>query len=200
MSICKPVSLGTVSVIVMIGCMGAAYAQNSSSSETDAVQDVLSCRNLADPMERLVCLDTALPALASVFPESAMSNEERAALQARQAEQNKAAAEAAFGQSIEVQSAKVAQKQVLADADDGTAKTSELTELGSTVKDMKFTSLGRAIVYFDNGQVWQQLASDTRKLRASSSIGETVTVKKKLMGSHMMKIGNGRLVRVERLQ
>lgn len=200
MSICKPINLGAVSIIAMIGWSGAAFAQNSSVSEADAVQDVLSCRSLADPMERLVCLDTALPALANVFPESAMSAQERAALHARQAEQNKAAAEAAFGKSIEVQSAKVAQKQVTKDADDDEAMTSELTELGSTVKDMKFTPLGRAIVYFDNGQVWQQLNSDTRTLRASSSIGETVTVKKKLMGSHMMKIGNGRLVRVERLK
>ncbi|MFC7292021.1 hypothetical protein [Hirschia litorea] len=199
MSNLAPVRLINVSIIAMIGWVGVGHAQMSDTDEMRVVQDVLSCRSLADSMERLVCLDRALPALAEAFPESALSKQEREELYARQAEQSRAAAEEAFGQSIEEKSSNVAQNNDASRVEEEKI-TTELKELGSVVKDVKYTPRGRAVVYFENGQVWKQLDSDTRKIRAKSAIGESVTVKKKLMGSHMMKIGNGRLVRVERLQ
>ncbi len=176
---------------------GAASAQDSVESDT-AIQDVLACQALVHGVERLSCFDAAIPALSAAFPRSALSAEEIAQAKIRSEIQQKAAAESVFGKTLEDQSKdEVSSAQINENA---VATIDELKEIASMVKTVEFTPLKKAIVYLDNGQIWRQLDSDTYKIRAKSSLGKEAIIKKKLMGSHMMSIGGGRLIRVTRIK
>lgn len=183
------------SLLVIGSVSSPALAETPMASVDQSVQDVLACRTLSSNLERLTCLDAALPALASAFPEAEMTAEEKKEAEERQLEKKKMAAEAAFGQSIN-QKPIVVEKSV----DPATAKTEELQELNSVVSKVEFTNLGKAIIYLENGQVWRQLDSDSRKIRVKSSLGKQATLKKKLMGSYAIRISKGRSIRVRRIK
>lgn len=183
------------SLLVIGSVSSPALAETPMASVDQSVQDVLACRTLSSNLERLTCLDAALPALASAFPEAEMTAEEKKEAEERQLEKKKMAAEAAFGQSIN-QKPIVVEKSV----ETATAKTEELQELNSVVSKVEFTNLGKAIIYLENGQIWRQLDSDSRKIRVKSSLGKQATLKKKLMGSYAIRISKGRSIRVRRIK
>ena len=76
----------------------------------------------------------------------------------------------------------------------------ELTEIGSTVASITVSASNRALITLENGQVWRQLNSSDLRIRADRSIGMPVTIRKAALGSHKMKIGEGRAFKVKRVQ
>lgn len=187
--------------VMLVGLLGVGQAMAQTDMEKDtAIADVLACRGLVDGHARLICLDSALPSLAFAFPQTQLSNDERKEAAQRQREQSLAAAEAAFGQSIE--QSNIVQEEEPKDADKqvNSLELVDTDQITSKVVRFDESIKNKAIIYLENGQIWQQLDSDSTRVSKSKAVGAEATVKQKLMNSYMMQIGNTRSFRVRRLK
>ena len=69
------------------------------------------------------------------------------------------------------------------------------------VASITFNHSRRAVVTLENGQVWQQLDSDTTHVARSVDAGDGATIRSAALDSYMMRIGeNGRWFRARRRQ
>lgn len=79
-------------------------------------------------------------------------------------------------------------------------KEQELNEISSTVAAIETSASNRVVVTLANGQVWRQLDADTARIGAEDAVGRTATIKKGMLGSHKMKIDDGRAFKVKRVE
>ncbi|ACT57991.1 hypothetical protein [Hirschia baltica] len=186
-------------IMAIATSLGVANAQVNPKKDI-VIQDVLACQALQSGVERLSCLDAALPALASAFPEAAMSLEEIAEAKIRREEQQKAAAEAAFGQTLkDVEPPKEVEETVVSNRP-AVVVPDELKQLGSKISKIKETTRDRVIVTLDNGQVWLQTKATSRRISAKKYEGAEAVVTKKRLGNYSMRIQDNFNIDVERIK
>ena len=196
-----------------LGFSPAALAQAPASP----LSDLFACEVVSDDAARLACLDSAVAAL-----HSSTESGDVIAIERNEVE---AAEEATFGLSIPgfhlpslprfaipgssgeardlaaADAASEAQSdtsnRVVTRNDDGQIARIENLAVAS----VRLSRSGKAIVTLENGQVWQQLESDTAHISRSETGSGGATIRAAALGSYMMRLGeNGRWFRASRTQ
>lgn len=76
-----------------------------------------------------------------------------------------------------------------------------LDSITATVADYSFNRYDKFLVILDNGQIWQQIASDTGKARFDKSGKNTVTISRGFIGSYNLVVNDSSLLfKVKRLK
>ncbi len=158
-----------------IGLTAQAFA-------ADAAADAAAhCRTLSDGVARLSCYDRAFGV---VVPAGT------AAMAAPAADKPVIAAdtEAGFGLTAEQREQR---------SQGRSESRRELTEVSATVSDIKQLRGGRFTLTLDNGQVWQQRETDASMF---IEVGDTVTIKKAVLGSYLLVTEGRRSTKVARVR
>lgn len=177
-----------LTALVVLILPGAALAQSAADSAADAA---IACLDVADPDERLACLEGA--------------TREIKATRVRQQTAEESAADDAAGAVIAADDA-TAEEQFGAEAlrSTKTAKRKEqqTKRLEATVVEFKLSPYKKITAVLDNGQVWRQLDGDNAHIIISSKIDVyTITIKKGPLGNYMMKVNElDRWMRVRRIK
>lgn len=165
---------------LLLGLLGWFAAASAAAGETD---ELSRCAELESDAKRLECYDAALRRGAAEPP-----RKQRAAMP----EASKpAAAEPAPAQALvpPVESAPAAEGRFGLDAPAEPAKPAEETkELGARITEIKVRRNGERIFILDDGQVWAE-KSPSPSLRLE--VGDRVTIKSGLFGSHRL-FGSGK--------
>ncbi|MEE4210559.1 MAG: hypothetical protein V2I43_15000 [Parvularcula sp.] len=152
-----------------------------------------ACVEVEDSLERLRCFDRAGEAdLSAGATSSDKTGKEGLASRLAEAEREQAAAEArARAAERELAATKAAQQKA--------AGRSELPdEYEATIVSVRFTRHGNIVAQLSNGQIWEQLSSDSVKLPPQRvDRMQTATIKRGALGSRKMKLEPlGKTVRV----
>jgi len=77
----------------------------------------------------------------------------------------------------------------------------EIDSITATVRDYSFNPYDKFIVVLDNGQIWQQIESDTGKARFMKGAKNTVTISRGMLGSYNLVVNDASvLFKVHRLK
>ena len=189
-----------------------ALCLSASAALADAKDDVLSamvkCANTSGKAARLKCFDAASPALRALFIapglQGSLPQAAAPASSGRQAaEQNDSTFGLDFGgrKSPQTTPEEFGSETVAAPTPaPEAARPKEVDEIQARVTDYATTSLGKVIVFLDNGQVWRQMESDPSTLRLRQNPSDnTVVIKRGAFGSYSL-IANkhGALIKVQR--
>lgn len=198
------VSAGTFTAAATAGTPGLEWA-------------ITACAGKADADARLACYDTiaaslgtatAAPAAAPVAPAAAP---QVAAVPPAPAAAPAAPAPAAVG-TLPVATASAAPPPPKTEtaSDFGSerlpretlraaGKPDPLDEIHGTIKEIRLTPLGRAIVTLNNGQVWRQTDGDGTKFRGKA--GEAITIERGFLNSYNLIVeGRSGLIKVRRIE
>lgn len=164
--------------LVPLTVLAVVTAHEVEASETSLLDAIRACGKIKDNSERLSCFDAISPTdtASATMPEPTLEQKKDAfgsqALKARK----KSFAEASGENNQELDEA-----------------TFKLLEAGKN-------RAGKFFFIMENGQVWRQLPADTGRVRIPKKLADVeVTIKRKLLGSHIL-ILNGRSIKVKRLK
>ena len=197
----------TSAVIARVSALLIGAGLFGTTVLAEPVEELVACRAIEEDAARLACFDALADRLA-VGPETPAASVSEPLADSPEVESPPLAQ--APSVIVPPSASPVVEKtpeQSAVDAfgGDRLAKTKDdkpkkLTEISTKVADLQFTSLKKAIVTLENGQVWRQLDSDSTRVRKKTAIGAEVTIKKASFGSHKMKIDGGRSFRVKRVR
>jgi len=168
----------------------------SAQTEDQAVADVLACQAVKGAKARLRCFEAALPALREVHPGAVALAGERAEA-ARLAAAEQAKNEFGLYESDKDVASNEYEKEafgandlpasVRADEDD------EVKSVEGLAVEVGKNNRGKLFVILDNGQVWRQIDGDkSSPYIPRNAEGLPVVVKKGLMGSYFIKVGDAK--------
>lgn len=148
-----------------------------------------ACQKLTDNDKRLACFDALMPASSATALKEIVPT-------ARSASSNQPTPSARPPQKEEFGTESLRSNQDFSDRQSATEEPDELK-----TKLISITVQGRKNVFtFDNGQVWKQHPSDTKRpMRSYDNVDAAVTIKKKLFGRHTMRY-KGRTIQITRVQ
>lgn len=164
-----------------------------------ALQKIIDCKSIGTDIDRLSCFDAQLerwPSAAGDVESCELTQETMVGQALGRDDANSTApaepqtqelpVEAAFGNQVREERARSAQSRSI---------TLTLEQVGTT-------SAGNPYFVFVNGQRWQQLASDSRRiLQPEKFIGKEFTIRRGLFSSHTLSpVGSRRAVKVKRLR
>jgi hypothetical protein len=164
----------------------------------DMLDSMRSCVAEADDLRRLSCFDRAMTELTSESPTGAPRTESNVALSRDDRVEAMAPTPAPstmqrspeddFGRNE-------AMERKLEEASGG--KSQEITQVSLTVSDVSRRPRGELLISLDNGQIWVETkASSYFPLEA----GDTVTIKRRSLGSFSLIGPTGRFTRVKRVK
>ncbi|SDM07293.1 hypothetical protein SAMN04488568_104203 [Maricaulis salignorans] len=176
------------------------------------LDDLFACEAITEDLGRLACLDAAVAAL--------HSDTESGSIIALNRGDVEAAEEATFGLRIPGLSLPSLPRlglprgsaSDLAAADASTTSSSDRAVSRDAngqidrIDNLAVASIGfnrsrRAVVTLVNGQIWQQLDSDSTHVARSTDISEGASIRSAALDSYMMRVGdNGRWFRARRTQ
>lgn len=154
---------------------GSAAAQQAPSTpQSDILDGVIRCREMADDGARLACFDAAASALAAAGEVALVSRTEVEQTQRQ-----------LFGFNAS-----------LLNPFSGRSDADELASITSTMASARQMGPTGWLVTLEDGSVWRQI--DNTRAVFSTRQAHVVTVRRAAMGSYMMKIGNTPAFRVKR--
>lgn len=184
-------------VIGFAASMLAGAASMAQPSEDEAIDQAISCREIADDLERLSCLDQAAETLAV----TRIIREEAVAAKKQEEREN-------FGLSGGNEKEAVVAETPEEFGSEYLPKTRKEREEGklkaitSKIAEVRINAIGVATLTLENGQVWRQLESDDKKLFFPS--GDrlyTAKVKRSLFGNYMLTVNElHKTIRVRRVK
>ncbi|MGZ8362260.1 MAG: hypothetical protein ACXW3D_00240 [Caulobacteraceae bacterium] len=172
-------SLGKAGPLSLIIILAAAAPAGSASPPDRAplLKQVLDCKALGDPAERLACYDAAVSRLDAAEAAGEVVVVDRA--------QSRAMRREAFGFSLpSLNLFKRGEKE------------EDIERLETTVVRASLNPLGRWIIEVDGGAVWRQ--TESGELLKSPKKGMAVVIKKGTLGSFFMNVDGQRAIKVER--
>ena len=193
-----------LSVAVLGASLLTALSAGAQPSEEEAIDRTIACREIADDLERLACLDKAADTLAV----TRIIREEKVAEEKREEREDFGLAGADREDDEEAVAA-----PVVADTPDdfGSEAIPEvrrdreekrLKSITAKVAEIRINPYNKVTLTLDNGQVWRQLSSDNKSLGVPSD-GKlyTARIKRSLMGNYMLTIEElKRTIRVRRVE
>jgi hypothetical protein len=76
-----------------------------------------------------------------------------------------------------------------------------LDSINAKVTDYAYNPYGRAVVFLDNGQIWQQIQGDTDRVHFRKEETNTVVISRGVLGSYNMVINDsGGAIKVHRVK
>lgn len=170
--------MSLISGLAMIAVAGALSGQAAPQTQRpETLERLMACRAVSDDAARLTCYDAAAGALETaerqgevVVIDRAVVNETRRDL---------------FG--FEMPSLpRLFQQEGVADID----------AIETTLERSSRNAEGRWVFRLADGGVWRQI--DTERVRFDNEAGQPVRVRKAMMGSFLLTVGDSRAVRVRR--
>lgn len=167
-------------------CAGSALGAGSAVAQETPLAKVYACAGIAGAQERLACFDAAVAGLKTA--------EAKGSVTVVTPEQKAAAAKQSFGFADGGAAAQKAQAAAV-----GAAPPSEQPDV-VTVKIVEAVKArdNRHRFTLDNGQVWEQVETD--KVSGLKPLPASAEIRKASLGSFMMKINDGRSIRVRRVK
>ncbi|MBO6525722.1 hypothetical protein [Erythrobacter sp.] len=168
-------------VTVLAAAPTAAQSDSESAVDTPAiVEELFDCREIADPDARLACFDREV---AKVY--DAQSSRQ---LVIADREQVREARKGLFGFTLP--------KLGIFGGGDDDGDEEKITEIASTLTDIRRMGNGRYLLTLESGAQWMQ--TDSTPVLGNPSEGDEVVIKRAALGSYMAKIDGGRAIRVKR--
>lgn len=167
-----------VSVLLILLGAGALSSAAAAQQNQGALLDALrACRQVPDPAARLACYETASAAI-----EQAVSSEELVLLDR---EALKATRKSLFGFSLP--------KLPFFGKDD---KSQEEDEITATIKSARSLGYGKWRIVLEDGAVWQ--TTEASRNANDPRAGQSVRIKRGVMGSYMINVAGQRGIRAKR--
>ena len=169
--------------VTLFAILAGAAAVPAAAKDKEApvrpaqIQQLYSCRDIADPTARLACFDREVGALVTADAASEIRFADK--------ETSQAARRGLFGFSIP-------NLDRLFGSDE--AKVDE--RLQTTLKAVSTNELGRYRLTMEDGAVWIQI-EDMGLIRPPRA-GQTIEIKKGAIGSYFGKVDGGRAIRIRR--
>lgn len=174
-------------LMTLLWCAGEALADPAR----DALSDLVKCGDIAGAVERLKCVDDAMPGARSVLSTPAP----RAEAAPTQTESGGGVL-SWFGLSRPATSEDFGKPPV------PVASANEVTSINAKLTEFAKNAHGRGIFLLDNGQTWKQVEGDTTEmpdLETGKPLGVTIEVG--LAGGYDLTVeGHTRMVKVRRLR
>jgi hypothetical protein len=204
----KPSPLAVLAVFLL-----ASYPARAGAND-DTIAALGKCAALNDNTARLVCYDKIAGRTTTVdaAPQAQPQAQPQAAPQAQAAAPAQTAAAAPpaskkdeeswfgiadwFGSDKVSPAAQTTPRQFGSEnlppppAAPGAQPLEPLDHITASVSDVAFNYLAHFTVFLDNGQIWQQLASDDGKAHFSRGKKDMVTISRGLIGSYNLTIGD----------
>jgi hypothetical protein len=174
-------------VMLMAGPALAAKPDAPPPPPPVVVQGLLACRGLADPAQRLACLDKGVADLAGAV--------ERRDVLVADKEDVKKAKRSLFGLTLP-------NFNLFGQTKDGEGEKSDergaLTEIQATIKSARPAQSGNWLMVLDDDTRWLQ--TDGVPLRFDPKAGMTIRIRRGAIGSFLANIDGQSAVRVKRIQ
>ena len=168
-----------VSAVVIGLASGSAMAQGTrKDAPPEIFTDLTRCRALGDDAARLACYDSSAARLAEAA-------DKREIVVLDQAEVRKTR-RSLFGFNL---------PKLPFFGDGGDDDEPEFRQIETTVRTLSGVGYGKWRVGIEDGAVWQT----TEALRGSPKVGETVKIRKGLMGSYWLSVDGGRAAKAMRV-
>jgi len=167
-------------VIVAAGAVvlsGTGFAPANAAERTTAA--MLACADESDDAQRLRCFDAVVANLRKAPPAAT------------------AAAAPAAAAPVAAAPAATAEQKFGARGDIKPDRHEDLSEINATVTALGAKPHGELIVTLDNGQVWAEIATNS-KIKLKS--GDTVKIERGAFGSYTLVAPNGRSSKVARIR
>ena len=155
----------------------AAAPAPADQQRAKELQQLIDCKKIADPTQRLACYDSAAGALdqAEAKGDIVVVNREQARKVRRQA----------FGFTLPSMS-------LFSRGE----KPEEIAQTDGAIASAHKALTGKWVIKLEDGAVWAQI--DLTEIPIDPKPGQPVKIKKASMGSYLMSIGNQRAVKVHR--
>ncbi len=175
--------LVATTVVIFSGAFAVSFGASAQMADPAELSEIASCRQIPKANDRLRCFDrttkimeTPATSIAAVVEDG--EGEVAAApviTEAEKEEERRSDLVAGFG----------AEDLVVQDAD------KRLKELRAVATEITKDRRGNFVITLDNGQVWRQLSSDTKKLRVrkdKEGDGHEVILKKRSLGAYTLRL------------
>ena len=164
------------------------------ASQTVRADDPQRCAAMADDQARLACYDAlfrprdgAPRVSAPAVPAAPVSGAATATVAVAPVAETATTAEADFGLTEAAKRAR--------EPEESREKLPE--SISATVAKVARQPAGELVVTLENGQVWTQVQVDSR---ARIAVGDTVSIRKAALGSHLLVTANSYATRVRRVK
>jgi len=192
---------------VVLTALFANADASAQETEDAAIDKAIACRDIAEPLERLACLDAAAETLAV----TRIIREEEIATKAREEKENFGLAKKdAEPKETPAPTAQVAEITETPDefGSEGIRKDrkerdkGKLKSIESKIAEIRINQFGKVTLTLENGQIWRQLSSDNKTVHFSKNDRlYTAKVKRSLMGNYMLTVNElKRTIRVRRVE
>lgn len=169
---------GATTVVALAMAAQTASAQDSRGLKRSGQLDqLISCRSIADDAQRLACYDRESASFAEAESKGDIIVADRQDLEKVREE--------AFGYSV-------GDNPLLRDKDG-----KPLDKLVSTITSARANASGKWTIKLENGTTWAQ--TDTERLRRRPAPGMSIEIEKALLGSYNAKIEGQRFIKVRRV-
>jgi hypothetical protein len=179
--------IGAVLLMTLGGPALAAKPDAPPAPPPAVVQGLLACRGLADPAQRLACLDKGVADLAGAV--------ERRDVLVADKEDVKKAKRSLFGLTLP-------NFNLFGQTKDDEGEKSDdrgaLTEIQAVIKSARAGKSGNWLMVLDDDTRWLQ--TDGEPLRHDPKAGMTIRIRRAAIGSFLANIDGQRAVRVKRIQ
>lgn len=142
--------------------------------------DMIACKAITDPIQRLACFDEKVSAL-----ETAQNNNE---VVIADREQVREARKGLFGLSLP------RIKLFNGDGDEG----GNVDQIESTIASVRKLRGGKWLIKLEDGALWQQ-TSVARSTSRSPQAGNSIVIERGSLGSFVAKVNDGRAFKVKRI-
>ncbi len=142
--------------------------------------EMIACKSVTDPAQRLSCFDEKVAAL-----ESAQNNNE---VVIADREQVREARKGLFGLTLP------RIKLFGGNGDEG----DNVNQIESTIASARKLRDGKWLIKLDDGALWQQ-TSAVRSTARSPKVGNSIAIKRGSLGSYVAKVNDGRAFKVKRI-
>ena len=168
-----------------IGCFSTISMAHAADSKEDQLTkppaiytDLVACKNITDPQQRLDCYDKKVAALEVAQTSKQVVIADR--------EQVKEARRGFFGLSLP------RIKLFGGGGDEGAG----IKQIEATITTVQKLRSGKLVFTLDDGATWQQ--TEVRSMRTPRA-GQSILIKRAALGSFMAKVNNGRSFKVKRI-
>lgn len=173
----------------------------SAGPRDDLIEGMAKCAAIADNPQRLACYDALAPQLRAAQSAPPESSDNRAWYDPGRI----------FGVSPSAQTTpQQFGGEALAPPPPPPARPGEpppptppvsLDSITAKVTDYAYNPFGRAVVFLDNGQIWQQLEGDTDRVKFRKGETNTVVISRGALGSYNMVVNDtGSAIKMHRIK
>ena len=189
-------------ICVSLAGLALQLSNAAAQSEAAAVNAAIECLGIESADARLACLEAA----ATTLKETRIIREDAIAAEAEREREDFGLAKSDRMKETDAAKPVVTETEDEFGAEAIASKRKErdetrLQKIDAKIVEVRVDRFGKVTVSLDNGQVWQQLAADDKRVVFGDGKLYTARVKRSIVGNYMMRVNEtGRTIRVRRIK